>query len=200
MDWSALIPLLATSAPTIGSILGGFIPFPGGAILGQVAGKVLAEALGVPPTPQAIHTAITTGDPATVTAALTEAETRMNVEVEKLKAELADVQDARATTVQYVKSGSNLSLGAVVVSVIVMVGFVGISFMAMKPDLAGVDHSVVLYLLGAWQGLATAAVSFWIGSSASSVDKSNQIAAMAGTAANVASKVAVAAAAVAKKK
>lgn len=185
MDWAAIGTLVAQSAPTIGGLLGGLIPFPGGAILGQVAGKVLAEALGVPPTPAAINTAITTGDPATVQAALTEAEAKMQSEVDKFKAQLADVQDARATTVQYVKAASSLSLGAVVVSVIVMVGFVAISFMAMKPDLAGVDHSVVLYLLGAWQGLATAAVSFWIGSSAGSVDKSDQIAAMTGAGAKV---------------
>jgi hypothetical protein len=43
MDWSALVPLLANSAPTIGGLLGGLIPFPGGAVLGTVAGKVLAE-------------------------------------------------------------------------------------------------------------------------------------------------------------
>ena len=47
MDWSALTPLLANAAPTIGSLLGGLIPFPGGSILGQVAGKILAESLGV---------------------------------------------------------------------------------------------------------------------------------------------------------
>ena len=50
------------AAPTIGGLLGGLIPFPGGAILGQVAGKVLAEALGVPPTPEAVKNAIETGD------------------------------------------------------------------------------------------------------------------------------------------
>ena len=62
MDWSALTPLIANAAPTIGGLLGGLIPFPGGAILGQVAGKVLAEALGVPPTPEAVKEAIETGD------------------------------------------------------------------------------------------------------------------------------------------
>jgi hypothetical protein len=190
MDWSALVPLVAQVAPTIGGLLGGLIPFPGGAILGQVAGKVLAEALGVPPTPEAIHTAVTTGDPATVNAALASADARMLAEVDKFKAQLEDMQDARATTLKYVQAGSSLSLGAVVVSVIVMVGFVGLSFLAMKPDSAGVDKSVVLYLLGAWQSLATGAVTFWIGSSASSATKSDQIAQMATTAANVSAKAA----------
>lgn len=180
MDWGIIGGLVAQAAPTIGGLLGGLIPFPGGAVLGQVAGKVLAEALGVPPTPDAINTAITTGDPAVISAKLSEAEAKMTAEVEKFKAQLADVQDARATTVKYVQAGSSLSFGAVVVSVVVMAGFIGISFLAMKPDLAGVDKSVTLFLLGAWSGYAGAVISFWIGSSAGSADKSSQIANLTG--------------------
>ena len=178
MDWSIVGGLVGQAAPTIGSLLGGLIPFPGGAILGQVAGKVLAEALGVPATPAAVNAAITTGDPAVIQAKLSEAEIKMQVEVEKHKADLTDMQDARATTVKYVQAGSSLSLGAVIVSIIVMTGFVGISFLAMKPELAGVDKSVTLYLLGAWQGLASAAAAFWIGSSAGSAAKTDQITAL----------------------
>lgn len=176
MDWQAILPLIGQAAPTIGSLLGGFIPFPGGAILGQVAGKVLAEALGVAPTPAAISTAITTGDPATVAAALSAANTKMDAEVEKFRIQLQDVADARATTVKYVQANSPLSWGAVVVSIVVMAGFIGISFLAMKPDLAGVDKSVTLFLLGAWSGYAGGVITFWIGSSAGSADKSQQIA------------------------
>jgi hypothetical protein len=188
MDWSALLPIIGQAAPTIGSLLGGLIPFPGGAILGQVAGKLVGEALGVAPTPEAVSAAIATQDPATVTAKLSEAEAKMNAEVEKFRIQLADVADARATTVQYVQAGSPLSWGAVIVSIVVLTGFVGISFLAMKPELAGVDKSVTLFLLGAWSGYAGGVITFWIGSSAGSADKSAQIAAMAGTAANVAAK------------
>lgn len=188
MDWSIIGGLVGQAAPTIGGLLGGLIPFPGGAILGQVAGKVLAEALGVPPTPEAVHTAVTTGDPATVNAALAAADAKMNAEVEKFKAQLEDVQDARATTVKYIEAGSSLSFGAVVVSIVVLIGFCGISFLAMKPDLAGVDKSVTLFLLGAWSGFAGSVITFWIGSSAGSAAKTDQIAQMATTAANVSAK------------
>lgn len=183
MDWSALSPLVASAAPTIGSLLGGLIPFPGGAILGQVAGKVLAEALGVPPTPEAVSTAITTGDPSVVAAKLSEAEAKITAEVEKFRIQLQDVADARATTVKYVQAGSALSWGAVIVSIVVMLGFVGISFLAMKPELAGVNSNVTLFLLGSWSSAATGVITFWIGSSAGSADKSQQIANL--TAANV---------------
>jgi hypothetical protein len=121
---------------------------------------------------------VQTGDPAVIQAKLSEAEVRMQSEVENFKAQLEDIQDARATTVKYVQAGSSLSLGAVIVSIVVCIGFVGISFLAMKPEFAGVDKSVTLYLLGAWQGLATAAVSFWIGSSSSSAAKTDQITAL----------------------
>lgn len=188
MDWSALVPLVASAAPTIGGLLGGLIPFPGGAILGQVAGKVLAEALGVPPTPDAVHTAITTGDPATVNAALASADAKMNAEVEKFKAQMEDVQNARATTVALTNAGSSIAWGAPVVSIVIVAGFIGLSFLAMKPDFAGVDKSVTLYLLGAWQSLATMAAGYWLGSSAGSQDKSAQIATMANAAAVVSAK------------
>lgn len=188
MDWSAVGALVGPMAPTIGGLLGGLIPFPGGAILGKVAGQVVAEALGVAPTPTAVAAAIQTGDPAAVQAALTEAEVKMKTEVEKHKADLEDVQDARATTVKYVAAGSSLSFGAVVVSIVVLLGFCIISFLAMKPDLAGVDKSVTLFLLGAWSGFAGSVITFWIGSSAGSADKSAQIAQMATTAASVSAK------------
>lgn len=186
MDWSTVLPLLGQAAPTIGGLLGGLIPFPGGAILGQVAGKMLGEALGVAPTPEAVSAAIVAGDPAVVSAKLSEADAKMNMEVEKFRLQLQDVADARAATVKYVQANSPLSWGAVVVSVVVMAGFIAISFLAMKPDLAGVDKSVTLFLLGAWSGYAGGVITFWIGSSAGSADKSQQIANL--TAANTQSK------------
>ena len=183
MDWSALTPLLANAAPTIGGLLGGLIPFPGGAILGTVAGKVLAEALGVPPTPEAINTAITTGEPEKVNAALAAAEYKMQAEVERHKADLADVADARATNLALVNAKSSIGYAPAVVSAIVLLGFMILSFIAMKPDLTGVRTDVTLFLLGAWSGYAGAVVTYWLGSSAGSTDKSAQIERMVAAAA-----------------
>ena len=69
--------------------------------------------------------------------------------------------------------------GAAIVSIMVLVGFIALTFMAIKPESVGIaDKSVLLFLLGAWQSLATAVVSYWIGSSSGSVDKSAQMAQM----------------------
>jgi hypothetical protein len=70
-------------------------------------------------------------------------------------------------------------LAPVIVSVIVLGGFTLFSFLAMKPELAGVKESVVLFLLGAWSTLAAGVVSYWVGSSSSSKQKDETISSMA---------------------
>lgn len=79
MDWNDLGkfvgPILLNNAPTIGGILGGLIPIPGGSLIGQEAGQILAQALGTSNDPTAIANAIQ-NDPnaaAKLTAAETEA-------------------------------------------------------------------------------------------------------------------------------
>ncbi|SEE51764.1 hypothetical protein [Bradyrhizobium lablabi] len=190
MDWSTIGGLVGQAAPTIGGLLGGLIPFPGGAILGQVAGKVLAEALGVTPTPDAVHTAITSGDPATVNAALAAADAKMQAEVDKFKAQLEDVQDARATGIKYAVAGSQVQWAPTAVSVIVGVGFFGTLALLLK---GGINFNetigqVLLILIGSLVSYMNQVVNYWLGSSAGSTDKSNQIAAMATTAATASAK------------
>ena len=90
------------------------------------------------------------------------------------------MQSARATTLGLVRSKSAIAWGAPVVSVVIVAGFIILSVLAMKPNMVGVDNSVTLYLLGAWQSLATMAAGYWLGSSAGSNDKNAQIAALLG--------------------
>lgn len=57
MDWKDLAgTLIKTGAPIIGTALGG----PLGGTIGGIAGRVIADALGVDPTPEAVNTAIQT--------------------------------------------------------------------------------------------------------------------------------------------
>lgn len=61
MDWKSIVgPLVKASAPTIGSILGGLIPFPGGSFIGQELGTIIARQFGVDATPEAVSAAIQT--------------------------------------------------------------------------------------------------------------------------------------------
>ncbi|MCK1718857.1 hypothetical protein [Bradyrhizobium sp. 141] len=181
MDWSTVGQLVGQAAPTIGGILGGLIPVPGGAILGQVAGKVLAEALGVPPTPTAVASAIQSGDPAVIQAKLSEAEAKMQAEVETFKASVADVQDARRTSLEYDKQGSSIRWAASIVSVIAVSGFCIFSYIVIvRPS--GADRDILMYLLGVWSAAFTSVLNYWLGSSAGSANKDDKLAAIAAAA------------------
>lgn len=105
---------------------------------------------------------------------------KLEAETANLAAQLADVQDARATTVALASQGSPIQWGAPAVSVIVLIGFVALSWLAMNPT-QGVRADVVLYLLGAWQSLATGVISYWVGSSAGSASKDVALKQMAAT-------------------
>ena len=73
-------------------------------------------------------------------------------------------------------------MAPIIVSVIVLGGFSMFSFLAMKPDTAGVKESVVLFLLGAWSTMAAGVVAYWVGSSSSSKQKDDTIQTMTATA------------------
>jgi len=57
-EWKDVGQVIAPMAPTIGGLLGGFIPFPGGALAGQALGSIIAKQFGVEPTPEAVKNAI----------------------------------------------------------------------------------------------------------------------------------------------
>ena len=96
MDLMAIGKLIAPLAPAAGSILGGLIPFPGGSLIGQKFGELIAGQFGVPPTPQAISEAMASAGEETarakINAATEQARIQIDGFVEMEKAYLATVQ------------------------------------------------------------------------------------------------------------
>ena len=84
MDWSSVVPVVASLAPMAGSILGGLIPFPGASMIGQKFGEVIAKQFGLPPTatPGQLNEAI-------VTAGEETARAKINAAMEQARAEIA---------------------------------------------------------------------------------------------------------------
>lgn len=68
-------------------------------------------------------------------------------------------------------------LAPVIVSIIILLSFGGISLLAMKPGMIGdANQNVILMLVGQWSSLAALAAGYWLGSSNSSAKKDEQIA------------------------
>lgn len=98
---------------------------------------------------------------------------KLEAETSALQAQLADVQDARATTVALAASGSAISWGAPVVSVLVVVLFAAVVvLMLTKPvTFTDVQGTILNILVGILGGAFTQVVNYWLGSSAGSAAK-----------------------------
>lgn len=151
--------------PMLGTIIGG----PVGTLAGAAIGA-LADAFGTKPTAEAVKEAIETRPDAADIVQRVEAEKAPALSAD-LEAILRDRQGARDQTLSLADKGSPMQYGAAVVSAIVLIGFGVLSYLALKPETAGVRSDVTLYLLGAWQTLAGGVVGYWVGSSAGSASK-----------------------------
>jgi hypothetical protein len=100
-------------------------------------------------------------------------------QLDALRAALADTQSARAQTLDLARAGSALAWGAPIVSVITLLSYGIISTLAVwltsRGDLPPNAVAVLSLVLGAASSMAAAVVSYWVGSSAGSAKKSEQL-------------------------
>ncbi len=111
MDWKAVGQLIGPMAPTIGGILGGLVPIPFGSTIGTSVGTILASALGVEPTADAVGAAVQ-NDPnaaAKISAAESEAAAKWPALAEIAKARFqansTEAESINATMRQELASG-----------------------------------------------------------------------------------------------
>lgn len=173
--------LAKAGAPILGTALGGPI---GGALAGTIIGA-LADALGTDATPEAVQAKID-ADPAAAGAVVARVEAAQSDAIRELELRLADTANARAAQIEYVRADSATQWAPVVVTVIVLIGFSLISWIAMHATPGSGEREVTLFLLGAWLSLATAAVNFWLGSSSASKAKDVTLAALTASRAPIA--------------
>ena len=96
MNWQDVGKLVAPIAPAMGSILGGFIPIPGGSLVGQALGTLLAKQFGVPPTPAAVSDAIARSEADVARAKIEAAAAQARAEIDGY----AQIEQAYFVTVQ----------------------------------------------------------------------------------------------------
>ena len=160
--WQGIAGQLAQiGLPALGSLFGG----PLGGTIGGLVGKGVAAALGVEATPQAVATAIQ-ADPGAAALKLAQIE----AETKGREADLADIANARSTTVQLATVGSSIAWGAPVVSVVVTVGFFGIMFMLffVRAEMPQSVFQLLSVMMGILATAFGAVVQYWTGSSDSS--------------------------------
>ncbi|WP_454016979.1 hypothetical protein [Azospirillum sp. Marseille-Q6669] len=87
-----------------------------------------------------------------------------------LRLDNEDQADARAQTVQLAQAGSRISWGAPIVSTIVLVTFGIVLYRVLSRPAGAIDQNATL-MLGALTTMASAVVSYWVGSSAGSAAK-----------------------------
>jgi hypothetical protein len=92
-----------------------------------------------------------------------------------LSAQFADVAGARAQTTDLARAGSSIAWGAPVVSVVVLLTFGGVMFLALSQSLPSGSETLLNMLLGSLAAMATSVVGYWVGSSAGSREKTAMI-------------------------
>lgn len=171
MNWSDIAGVVGKAAPLVGGILGG--------PLGAAAGGLVAKALGVAESPEAVAEAIQT-DPA---AALKLAELQISERVRL--AELAEQHFAAEAARDIALIGADNSDRSSarqreielqdgtpqVLAFVVTLGFFGVVGAAMIWGLPEHGQDALLILLGALSGAWTAVMSYYFGSSAGSRQK-----------------------------
>ncbi len=184
-DPSTLVPVAESMAraapPTLSTILGAAVPFPFSLFVGP-AFAAIAAALGDDPataTPATVKARID-ADPAAAAAKLQPIEDHFaaaEAAQQEIDARLRDVQDARATELQYVSTGSALAWAEPALGVIVTVGFIattlGVIFRAVD------QGPVTIYLITTLGGGFLMLLNFYFGSSAGSKSKDDTLATLA---------------------
>lgn len=181
MDWSQVVNAIKGVAPIIGSLFG-----PAGTTVGALASAgigVVATALGVEPTQDAITAAIS-ADPLLLEK-LKEFEMNHKVEMEKLaiqrlSLEITENQNARDRQIKHEQITGKSDLNLYVLAWVVIGGFFGtiIAIILLKiffPMISLANDPMLSLLLGSLSTDAGMVVGYFFGSSRSSQSKDEKI-------------------------
>jgi hypothetical protein len=171
----ALIPLAISLAPEIGKYLFGSSGEATAAAVAQVVQSVTGT------TDDTVAQAAINSNPQLAAqlrvqlaqiAAQQEAAAQ-SAQLDGLKAYLADIAGARQQTVDLAKSGSAVQWAPVLVSIVVLATFGVVMAAALSHALPAGSETILNMLLGTLAAMATSVVSYWVGSSAGSAQKTD---------------------------
>ena len=164
MNWSDIKQAVGKVAPIAGTLLGG----PAGAAVGGL----ISSALGVDNDPQSVAAVLGNPDALLKLKELESNERQhlLQMQLATLQAELADVQNARAS-----HSNSNSIMPSVVTAALTLIcgGLLySLLFVAIPAD----NRELLIQSFGTVLGFWGAALAYWVGTTRSSADKTRMIA------------------------
>lgn len=171
----ALIPLAISLAPEIGRFLFGAAGEKTAAAVAQVVKGVTGTS------DEAVAQQAINDNPQLATqlrirlaelAAQQEHEARQ-AELDQFAAQLKDVADARQQTVALARAGSAVQWAPVIVSFVVLATFGIVMWAALTRTLPAGSETILNMLLGTLAAMSSATVSYWVGSSAGSAQKTD---------------------------
>lgn len=171
MDWKSMI---SKAAPILGTLVGG--PVGGAAVM---AVKMIAGALGVEDSPDAIEAELKANPEALLK--LKELELNNKATLERLKTEqekdrLTDVSSARSRQTEHEKTTGKSDANLYVLAWTVVFGFFGLMGLLCFRALPNESSSVVFMLFGALATGFGQVLQYFFGSSKSSAEKTTLIA------------------------
>ncbi len=96
-------------------------------------------------------------------------------QLDAIKAQIADVASARGQTVALAQAGSKVVWAPAVVSFVVLATFGVVMWGALTRSMPSGSETILNMLLGTLAAMATAVVSYWVGSSSDSVQKTDML-------------------------
>jgi len=204
MDWKDVAGAVTKSAPILGTILGGPV---GGAIGGVIS--LLGSAFGLTPaetTPERINDLLKYDSTAAIKLAEIESTHKIRLQellldqsrldLEREKAEFADMASARAREVEVVKTTGSLDINLYVLAWTVVAGFFALIYVLTFQELPSLNVGPVNQLYGVMGTGFGVVLSYFFGSSRGSMQKSamldNRAAQAASTAATAATEATIA--------
>lgn len=176
MDWKEAVSKITSVAPLVGSLFG-----PGGILIGTSV-KLLASALGVEPSEEAVMKEIASNPDALLK--LKEFEGNNRIELQKLALQqlgmaYADTADARKRQVEHEKATGKSDTNLYVLAWAVVVGFFLLLGLLLKFDIPAEQSPVVFMLFGALSTGFGQVLQYFFGSSKGSSDKTDVLAGVA---------------------
>lgn len=161
MNWNSIKDAVGKVAPLAGTLLGG----PAGAAVGGL----ISSALGVESTPGAVAAAL--GDPDAVVKLkeleINERQHFLQMQLETLRIELADTQNARA-------SHKDSRMPAIVTLCLTVI-CAGLLFALMFVPVPQDNRDMLVQSFGTVLGFWGASLAYWVGTTRSSQDKTRMM-------------------------